>query len=106
MRTMLFSYHAQIERADRLAKLEEVLGFTNIILEVEIPQEDKRYCLTSSGILIVKNLRKDFVVTAFAATLSQCHKVCLLAGKKQIPPKLYKRIQKNMNRHKELFELW
>ena len=36
---MLFSYHAQVERADRLAQLEEVLGFTRIVLEVPVVEE-------------------------------------------------------------------
>ena len=31
---MTLSYHAQYERADRLARLEEVLGFTKIVVEV------------------------------------------------------------------------
>ena len=35
MLTMTLSYHAQYERADRLARLEEVLGFTNVVLEVK-----------------------------------------------------------------------
>ena len=39
---MLFSYHAQYERADRIEKLEEVLGFTKIVLEVTVVEEEKR----------------------------------------------------------------
>ena len=100
---MLFSYHAQVERADRLAQLEEVLGFTNIVLEVPVVEEEKRYCLTSSGIIIVKNLHRDFVVTAYMATIKQCYRICRMAGKSQIPPKLHKRVTKNCERHSELF---
>ena len=100
---MLFSYHAQCERADRLTQLEEVLGFTRIILEVPVVEEEKRYCLTSSGILIIKNLHRDFVVTAFMANIDQCYRICRMAGKAQMPPKLYKRVKKNMERHSELF---
>ena len=100
---MLFSYHAMYERADRLQKLEEVLGFTKVVLEVEVIEEEKRYCLTSSGILIVKNLHRDFVVTAFMANVDQCYRICRMAGKSQIPPKLHKRVLKNIERHSELF---
>lgn len=100
---MLFSYHAQVERADRLAQLEEVLGFTKIVLEVEVVEEEKRYCLTSSGILIVKNLHRDYVVTAFMANIDQCYRLYRMAGKAQMSPKMYKRVIKNCERHKELF---
>ena len=100
---MLFSYHAQVERADRLAQLEEVLGFTRIVLEVPVVEEEKRYCLTSSGIIIVKNLYRDFVVTAFMANINQCYRLYMMAGKGQMSPKIHKRVVKNCERHKELF---
>ena len=100
---MLFSYHAKYERADRLEKLEEVLGFTKIVLEVPVVEEEKRYCLTSSGILIVKNLYRDYVVTAFMVNIDQCYRLYRMAGKAQMSPKMYKRVVKNCERHKELF---
>lgn len=100
---MTFSYHAQVERADRLQKLEEVLGITKIVLEVPIVEEEKRYCLTSSGILIVKNLHRDFVITAYMINVNQCYRLYRLAGKSQMSPKVYKRVVKNCERHKELF---
>ena len=100
---MVFSYHAQVERADRLAKLEEVLGFTRVVLEVPSPEENKRYCLTSSGILIIKNLVEDFVITAFMINIDQCYKLYKCAGKAQMSPKIYKRVLKNAERHNELF---
>lgn len=100
---MKFSYHAQVERADRLTQLEEVLGFTHIVLEVPVVEEEKRYCLTSSGIIIVKNLHREFVVTAFMANINQCYRLYRMAGKGQMSPKMQKRVVKNCERHKELF---
>lgn len=100
---MLFSYHAQYERADRIEKLEEVLGFTKIVLEVPVVEEEKRYCLTSSGVLIVKNLYRDFVITAFMCNVDQCYRLYRMAGKAQMSPKMYKRVTKNIERHSELF---
>lgn len=100
---MTFSYHAQYERADRIERLEEVLGFTKIVLEVPVVEEEKRYCLTSSGVLIVKNLYRDFVITAFMCNVDQCYRLYRMAGKAQVSPKVYKRITKNIERHSELF---
>lgn len=103
---MLFSYHAQCERADRLAQLEEVLGFTKIVLEVPVVEEQKRYCITSSGILIIKALHEDFVITAFMCNINQCYRLYRMAGKAQVSPKVYKRITKNLERHAELFHIY
>ena len=100
---MTLSYHAQYERADRLARLEEVLGFTNVVLEVKDYSDRKRYCVTSSGIVIVKAMEEDFVITAYMITVDHLYHLCMKAGKKQMPPKLYKRVCKNMERHRDLY---
>lgn len=100
---MKLSYHIQYERSDRLQKLESVLGFSRIVLEVPEVDQDKKYCLTSSGIIIVKSLYKDFVITAFMANINQCFRLYKMAGKKCISPKMEKRILKNIERHSELF---
>lgn len=102
---MTFSYHAQYERANRLAQLEEVLGFTKIVLEVPVYEENKRYCITSSGILIVKAITEEFVITAFMCNINQCYRLYKMAGKAQVSPKLYKRITKNIERHPELLHI-
>ena len=102
---MTFSYHAEYERVDRLQALEEVLGFTKVVLEVPVVEDQKRYCITSSGIFIIKNLHRDYVVTAFMANVDQCYRLCRMAGKSQIPPKLHKRVLKNIERHSELFAI-
>lgn len=102
---MTLSYHAKVERAERLAMLEQVLGFTSIVLEVEYEKEDTKHCLTSSGIVIIKNLYTDLVVTAYMANLKQCYKLYRDAGKAQIAPRMYKRVKKNAERHSELFYL-
>ena len=100
---MNFSYHALHERSGRLKQLEEVLGFTKIILEVPVLEDKKRYCLTSSGVIIVKNLYEDFVITAFMANMNQCYRLYRMAGKKHLSPKMEKRVLKNIERHSELF---
>ena len=101
---MVFSYHMQLERANRLAKLEEILGFSKIILE--IANENSRTCLTSSGIIMIMDLHKDFVITAYMANVKRCMALYHEAGKSQIPPKVYKRVVKNNQRHPELINLY
>lgn len=99
------TFHAGVERANRLQALEEVLGFTNAVLEVAVVEEEKRYILTSSGIIVVKNLHRDIVITAFMATVSQGYRLYRMAGKGQMSPRMEKRISKNCKRHPELFTI-
>ena len=100
---MVFSYHARVERANRLAQLEEVLGFSKVILEVE--RNGARQCLTSSGIILIKKLDEDFVITAYMASVELCAAMYYSVGKAQIPPKVYKRVSKNIQRHPELISI-
>lgn len=99
------TYHAGVERANRLRALEEVLGFTKPVLDIIIQEEQKRYLLTSSGIIIVKSLRRDVVITAYMANVNQCYRLYKLAGKSKIAPKMEKRVIKNCQRHPELFTI-
>lgn len=98
---MKLTYHAQYERAERIALLEETLGFTKVVFEVAHKQA--RVCVTSSGIAVVKKLHEEVLITAYAISIDELYALCHIAGKKQVPPKLYKRVVKNMERHSEIF---
>ena len=100
---MTFSYHAEVERAERMQKLSELIGFTKVVFEVVLPEHaDKRYCITSSGIIIIKRRYEDHVITAYIGKPHKYEYLYMRAGKGQIPPKLYKKNMKNCKRHSEL----
>ena len=71
----------------------------------QFEEEEKRYLLTSSGIIVVKNLYRDIVITAFMATVAQGYRLYRMAGKGQMSPKMEKKIVKNCERHPELFTI-
>lgn len=102
---MTLTYHAQFERAERFAKLEETLGFTSIVMEAISVKRNVKFCVTSSGILIIKNLQNDYVITAYMLDAKELITISRLAGKKQVPPKLMKRVEKNMVRHADLYRI-
>lgn len=97
--------HAKFDRRQRIEALEQVLGFTRSVLEVKVQEEDRKYCLTSSGVLLVKSISTDVVITAFMANIDQCYRLYRMAGKKQISPKVRERVMKNAERHWYLFDL-
>lgn len=100
-----FSKHLQNDHPERLAMLEEYIGFTNLVMEVVEVHEKygrRRVGITSSGIMVIRGMREDFIITAYLPTLKEVEKVARQTGKKCVPPKLLKKVQKNLERHPEL----
>ena len=100
-----FSKHLQNDHPERLAALEEYIGFTNIVMEATIVSPRygcRKLGLTSSGILVVRSMNNNFIITAYLPTIDEAMLIARHAGKKVIPPKLYKKILKNVERHPEL----
>jgi hypothetical protein len=100
------SEHAWIDHVSRMALIEEYLGFTNIVIEIIEKRKDGRITrkgLTSSGVIVVRCLNEDKIITAFMAHDYQAEGICRKAGKKCVPPKLMEKIKKNAKRHPELF---
>lgn len=97
--------HAWNDHPERMQLIEEYLGFTNIVVEIVELRADGRYSrkgLTSSGVIVVRSLYEDRMITAFMANEYQAVDICLRAGKKCVPPKLLNKIRKNNKRHPEI----
>lgn len=97
--------HAEFERSERFILLEEYIGFTNIVVEI-LEKKDgrlRRVGITSSGIIVIRVHNLDKIITAFMAHDYQVERICKVAGKKCVPPKLMEKVKKNARRHPELF---
>lgn len=93
-----------IRDAERIRLIEEYLGLTNIVVEI-IEEREGRYArkgLTSSGVIVIRKIEEDKIITAFMASERQALHICKEAGKKCVPPKLWKKIQKNLEKYPEL----
>lgn len=97
------TYHAKVENKRRMALLGEKLGFTNIVVERIDYSRNTREGITSSGILVVRPLDSDVIITAFMVRFNKASAVCKAAGKSCVPPKLAAKIRKNAERFPELF---
>ena len=96
------TYHAEYERQERLARLEELLGVTRVVISYHDERRKNIRCLTSSGIVMVLSY-ENVLITAYAATVKEASFMYRSVGKSQISPKIYKKIQKNMERFPEFF---
>lgn len=102
MMTFEMTYHASVERLDRLSACVEYLGMSKFVCE----QVDRRYpdtvrCLTATGILIVKSKSSNTLITGWMATPKQV--AAMFNGR--APQKLYNRIVKNNERYAFLAEM-
>ena len=90
---MKMSEHTKTDRLDRMVYIATTVGFGNVVFEKV--EEDKRECLTDTGVLLVKALEKDFLITAFIVTLDKASALYKSAGYERMPDNLYRKIQKN-----------
>ena len=100
--TIAMTYHARVERAKRVKAIAQTIGITRPILEYIDEADHKRYQLTTKGIVLVLALNEDRLITAFMANINQVSKFYHLCGKKQVSPKIYKVVQKNLEKYSYL----
>lgn len=87
------SEHTKTDRLDRMVYIATTVGFGNVIFERV--EQDKRECLTDTGVLLVKALESDFLITAFIVSIDKANAMYKSAGKGRMPDSLYRKINKN-----------
>ena len=67
---MKFSSHVAIEREDRLVTIATTIGFGSVVdtfFRTEQSGEVRCYCITDTGVLLIKDRRQKVLITAYAA---------------------------------------
>lgn len=96
------TYHAKVERFDRLAILVEKIGVGEIVLE----KPDDRYpntirCITTTGLVLVKSTSTGKLITGYMATIDQLH--AIFAGT-HIPNSIFFRVKMNNKKFQHLLK--
>lgn len=89
------SNHLSEERIDRAVFIGTTIGFGEIIKKaVRTNKEGKErcYCITDTGVIIVKTLDEQVVITMYIAQFNQ---VSWIYGKEKIPTSLIRTVRKN-----------
>ena len=73
---MKLSYHARIERTDRLVSILAHVGLGEPCLEIASRTEDKTLVLTDTGVLMVYNGSKTVLVTAYLPKCDKMYAIC------------------------------
>lgn len=93
---MAMTYHARIERADRLTYIAMNVGFGEVILETPHPKyADRIQCLTNTGVFIVKTKQGD-VITAFIPTVERVSAMYRAMGYNRVPTYVMNKAKKNV----------
>lgn len=93
------TYHARVQRAERIRKIIEEIGIGQIIKEKyirhDINQAGKYICITDTGITIVKDETKSTIITMYVTT--QAELVAVYGGVKKVPIYLKKKVDHNQS---------
>ena len=104
------SRHASKERINRLTMLIETLGLDDegFILETRndlAHNNGTTSCLTSTGIIIIKNTENGNLVTGYMATERQVVGMYRSAGYKRVPDKIMKTVRRNNKKYAFLLNI-
>lgn len=97
---MEMSYHCREDRLDRLTYIATTIGWGEVVAERRT--ENRRECLTDTGVVMIKALDRDFLITAYIASIDRAFAIYhdVYGKNAKLPQSLYKRICKNKKYHK------
>ena len=93
----IFTNHACIDRADRIAYIATTIGFGEVLYERYQPATDTYHTLSDTGVIIIRNANK-VIVTMYIATLPQALAVAQVS---HLPTYLARKIIKNNQKKKK-----
>lgn len=97
MTNLRLSKHCTEDRLDRLVKIATTIGFGKVILTCEV--NGGRECLTDTGVLLVKDLYEEFLITAYVINIKRLTAMYASHGYTRIPSGIYNTVCKNMKRN-------
>lgn len=94
---MKLTYHAQVERIDRIANILATTGFGEVCRTRYSAESGKRICLTTTGVTLILDRYEDVLVTAYYADLKH---TAYVYGDDRVPEWLVKTIKRNFREHR------
>lgn len=95
MKKVKMSKHLTEDRIDRAVFIGTTIGFGEIIAEFIVEREGRkrRHCITDTGVVMIKPVDEDMVITVYIASVS--HIMFLYGGKEAVPPTLWNKVCRN-----------
>ena len=95
--------HVEIYRANRMKQIVEHIGLGQVVKELYLNRDNwscgRWLCITDTGVTIIKDERKEKVVTLYVTTMKEL--VRAYGGTKKIPTYLRKKVSRNESLYTE-----
>lgn len=96
MITAKMTYHAQDERAERLALIAEHIGVGSILYKFESKHRASTVeCITSTGVLIIMDKTSSVIITAFCPRINKMTAIFCSHGFSTVPPMISNQVERN-----------
>ena len=92
------SQHVLNDRSNRLTFILAHADLSDLTVLLEQRYPDKRECVTADGVILVKAIETEFLITAYVGTLDKVYAMYKSAGM-EIPVSLKKKILRNKKRN-------
>ena len=99
-----FSEHATNDRTERIVRIATTIGFGEEIAQFNRHNKYGKtvHCLTSTGVVIIKDYTQSKIITMYAMTLAQ---MLTYYNKSRAPQVIYRAVVNNEKKRKFLFEI-
>lgn len=103
MTTFKMTYHAKVERIDRIATLLAEVGYNEFILEVK--ESGLLWRLTDTGIIFIFDEAGETLITGYLGQRMKVSSLYKQAGYDKTPQKVWKTIIRNEKQYSFLYSI-
>lgn len=97
------TFHAQVERLDRLTACIERLGVGEVALEAV--HNGVRFRLTSTGLCLIYAVNEETLITGYMCTVNRCVAMYSACGYKRVPAGIFKTVTRNSKKYAFLLDM-
>jgi hypothetical protein len=102
MPTYKMTYHAKVERIDRIAALLTEVGYNEFVLEVR--ESNHLYRLTDTGIIFIFDETGTTLITGYMGQRLKVSALYKLAGYTETPQRIWKTVTRNEKQYSFLYK--
>ena len=103
MPTFKMTYHAKVERIDRIATLLTEIGYNEFILEVKQP--GRMWRLTDTGIIFIFDETGETLITGYLGQRLKVSSLYKQAGYTETPQRVWKTVTRNERQYAFLYNI-
>lgn len=98
------SKHIIYDRIERVTAILTDSYLSDFRVFAEVPRGNHREILTVNGVLLIKPLDQDLLITAYLPTPEKVSAIFKAMGKDSVPRDYFRKVCKNQEKYKALFE--